>query len=46
MFTVKCISKSVLAFGPSHAAKDSKRKLLSASMSQLHKMLRFIKTYG
>ena len=30
-FTVKCISRSVLASGPSHATKDSKRKLLSAS---------------
>ena len=45
-FTVKCISRSVLASGPSHAAKDFKRKLISASMSQLHKILQFIKTYG
>ena len=45
-FTVKCISRSVLASGPLHAAKDSKRKLLSTSISQLHKMLQFIKTYG
>ena len=45
-FTVKCISRSVLVSGPSHAANDSKRKLLSASMSQLHKILQFIKTYG
>ena len=45
-FTVKCISRSVLVMGPSHAANDSKRKLLSASMSQLHKILQFIKTYG
>ena len=44
--TVECISRSVLVTGPSHAANDSKRNLLSASMPQLHKILQFIRTYG
>ena len=45
-FTVKCISRSGLASGPSNAVNDSKRKLLSVSISQLHKIIQFMKTYG
>ena len=39
---MKCISKSVLVSEPSQAARDSRRKLLSASISQLHKILQNI----
>ena len=42
-FNVKYITNSVLEFP--HAASDSKRKFLSASTSQLHKILLFNNTY-
>ena len=42
-FTVKYITKSVSEFP--HAASNSKRKFLSASTSQLHKILLFNNTY-
>ena len=45
MFTVKYISSFWLLFSP-HAANDSKRKLSSASISQLHKIFLSSKTYG
>ena len=44
-FTVKYISKSGLLC-LSHAARDPSKKLLSASMSQLHKMFLPSKMYG
>ena len=45
-FIVKCISRSVLVSEPPQAARDSKRKLLSASILQLHKILQFFRMYG
>ena len=44
-FTVKNISGFWMLFSP-HAAKDSSRKLSSASISQLHKIFLSSKTYG
>ena len=42
--TIKNISSFCLFFSP-HVAKDSKRKLSSASISQLHKIFLSSKTY-
>ena len=44
VLTVKYIVNFEFLF--SHAAKDLRRKLFSASISQLHKTLLFTNTYG
>ena len=46
MFATKYISKSTSSLSGSHAAMDSNRKLLSASVIQLHSTVLFINTYG
>ena len=42
----KYISKSTLSLSGSNAAIESNRKLLSASMIQLHNTVLFSNTYG
>ena len=46
VFATKYISKSISSLSGSHAAIDSNRKLLSASIIQLHSTVLFNNTYG
>ena len=43
---IKYISKSTSVFSVLHAAIDSNKKLVSASIIQLHSTVLFNKTYG